>query len=953
MSGLSSLAFRNLWSRKLRTTVTGFGIVLGVATILAFGITNATVENSLNDFFSQTAGDADLTISSSSQGQAFRERALGQATDYPGVILAVGSLWKDGGLRLTDEDKRISLVGIDPNADPQVRSYRLATGRMINEADRTYTLVMVETYAEDHDIQVGDDLEIDLGQDQIERFEVVGLLQSEGVARLNNGAIGFLRLDIAQDLFDEGGRLSQVDLVVLPEIATNGDALDDFRDALASQMGDDYTVAYPSAVGQAIVDSLAGLRAGLGIFSTIALFVGAMLIYNTFAMTVTERTAEIGMLRAVGATRHQILRLVLVEATLLGFVGSVLGLALGVILAIPMLQLFVQGLGGMPLESYTVPPVSVVLAVFVGITITLLAALIPAIQASRISPVEAMRVRAASRSGFVTRSGWKIGLALLAFSLSGVLLDILSAPVLWIAPSLKNGEIHTLRSALSAALCLIGLGIMAPRLWATALRLVSWHHADHRQPSERWSRKRHLGSSPRGMYGFAEVGWTISLALVAQGLAHLTPIWNYLPDASFFILMFVGGTLVMPVVIQLSERSTRHALSLLYGPAGGLGSRNLNRARGRTSLTIGVLLAGATLTIAISSIQVAFDSAIREWVDNTLGGDLTVEAERGQDVEFANQLMAIPGVELATPFSTVPVEMTGIVSSDGFSSEDDTLSFQAVDLPTYCGVAGFQFSEDAEHEDEILAHLSEGDAVLISSVLSDSYAISRGDRIRLRTRRGERDFEVAGVINNFMWGGKSVVGMWSDAERYLGINRVWLFLIKLSPDAEADAVQQAIETRLSRYDDFEVETAVEFRETISRDAQSLMAIFNVVVYIAFLVAGLGVINTMTMNILERVREIGVLRAVGMTRGQVGRMVLAEAGAMGFIGGAFGLAIGWLIAEDMVAEMSRGSSWQFDFIFPGVAFIGAAITAVVISQLAALYPAQRAGGMHVVEAIQHE
>jgi putative ABC transport system permease protein len=132
-----------------------------------------------------------------------------------------------------------------------------------------------------------------------------------------------------------------------------------------------------------------------------------------------------------------------------------------------------------------------------------------------------------------------------------------------------------------------------------------------------------------------------------------------------------------------------------------------------------------------------------------------------------------------------------------------------------------------------------------------------------------------------------------------------------------------------------------------------MAIFNVVVYIAFLVAGLGVINTMTMNILERVREIGVLRAVGMTRGQVGRMVLAEAGAMGFIGGAFGLAIGWLIAEDMVAEMSRGSSWQFDFIFPGVAFIGAAITAVVISQLAALYPAQRAGGMHVVEAIQHE
>ena len=103
MHRLSSLAFRNLWSRKLRTLVTGFGIVLGVATVLAFGITNATTENSLNDFFSQTAGDADLTISSSDLGQTFRARALGQAAEFPNAMLAVGSLWKDGDLRLADE----------------------------------------------------------------------------------------------------------------------------------------------------------------------------------------------------------------------------------------------------------------------------------------------------------------------------------------------------------------------------------------------------------------------------------------------------------------------------------------------------------------------------------------------------------------------------------------------------------------------------------------------------------------------------------------------------------------------------------------------------------------------------------------------------------------------------------------------------------------------------------
>jgi ABC-type antimicrobial peptide transport system permease subunit len=934
MRRLSSLAFRNLWTRKLRTLVTGFGIVLGVATVLAFGVTNATTENSLNDFFSQTAGDADLTISSSDLGQTFRARALGQAAEFPNAMLAVGSLWKDGDLRLADEDKPITFAGINPNVDPQVRSYQLAEGRMINDSDRTYTILLVETFAEDNDIRLGDDLEADLGEGRVETFEVVGLLENTGVARLNNGAIGFLRLDMAQDLFDEGGRLSQIDVVVATEIATEGDALDGFKEELGSYMGDDYTVAYPSAVGQAIVDSMSGLRAGLGIFSTIALFVGAMLIYNTFSMTIAERTAEIGVLRAVGASRGQILRLVLVEALLMGFLGSIVGLGLGIFLAVPMVQMFAQGLGGIPLDRFTVPPSA------------LLAALIPAIQAGRISPVEAMRVRAGGRPGFLTRNGWKIGLALMGFSLGGAFLNVFLIPILRLAPSLENGDLAAIGNGLSAILALIGLLTMAPRLWMTIVGVVGQRRPGLMQRVEHWTQNRTF-------YFLAEGGWVIGLVLVAQGLANLTPIWDYLPDAAFFILTFTGGTLVLPIVIQLIEGSARRVLSLLYGPPGGLGSRNLNRARGRTSLTVGVLMVGATLTIAIGSMRTAFDGAINEWVDNTLGGDLTVEAERGQQIGFSNQLMTIPGVELATPFSVVPVEMTGIGNHDGFSSEDDSLGLQAVDLPTYCKVAGFQFAEDAEHEDEILARLSQGDAVLISGVLSDEYNIHRGDMIRLRTRRGERDFEVAGVINNFLWGGKSIIGIWSDLEQYMGVNRVWLFLIKLSPGADVDSVQHSLETRLARYGDFEVETAVEFRETISRDVSSFMAIFNVVVYIAVLVAGLGVINTMTMNILERVREIGMLRAVGMTRGQVGHMVLAEAAAMGLIGAAFGLAIGWLIAKNMVTEMGRGSGWQFDYIFPTAAFVGAAATALIISQLAALYPVWRAGHMRIVEAIQHE
>jgi ABC-type antimicrobial peptide transport system permease subunit len=945
MRRLNALALRNLWSRKLRTLVTGFGIVLGVATVLAFGITNATVANSLNDFFSQTAGDADLTVASSDRGQTFRERTLRQAADFPGVTLVVGSLWKGGTARLPDKDKDITLVGIDPEADPRVRSYRLAEGRMIDNADRTYTMVMVTTFAEDNGIRLGDDVEIDLGKGRVERFEVVGLLKNEGTARLNNGSIGFVRLDVAQDLFDEQGRLSQVDLVVSPEIAADGAALDRFKEALATALGDNYTVSYPAAVGQAITDSMAGLQTGLGIFSTVALFVGAMLIYNTFTMTIAERTAEIGMLRAIGATRRQILRLVLAEAVLMGLLGSIVGLGLGIFLAIPLVQMFAQGFGGIPLDRFSVPPSSVIQAVLVGMVVTLLAALIPAWQAGRISPVEAMRIRAGGRRGFFARNGWKIGLALLAFSLRGVIVNALSAPILWLLPSLRNGDLAAFRAALSAILLIVGLFTMAPRFWSTVLRLVG-RRMGLVERFTRWTRNRYFDF-------LAEGGWVIGLVLVMQGLAYLTPVWDYLPEASFFVVMFTGGTLVVPVTIQLLERMARNVLSLLYGPPGGLGSRNLNRARGRTGLTVGVLMVGVTMIIAIGSLQAAFDGALKDWVNSTIGGDLTVTAERGQRLEFANQLMTVPGVEVATPLSTDGVQMTGVTNSDGFVSKEDSIAFEAVDLPGYRQVAGFQFVQDAEQEDEILARLAQGDAVLVSSVLGDQYHLRRGDTIRLRTRRGERDFEVVGIISNFMWGGKSIVGIWSDWERYLGGNQAWLFLVKLSPGADAEATRQAIKTRLARSGDLEIESAVKFREDISRDARMFIEIFSVVVYIAVLVAGLGIVNTMTMNILERVREIGMLRSIGMTRGQIGRMVLAEAAAMGVIGGVFGLGIGWLISEDMVMGMRTGSGWRFEYIFPTVAFVSAAVTALVLSQLAALYPVWRAGKVRIVEAIQHE
>jgi putative ABC transport system permease protein len=145
----------------------------------------------------------------------------------------------------------------------------------------------------------------------------------------------------------------------------------------------------------------------------------------------------------------------------------------------------------------------------------------------------------------------------------------------------------------------------------------------------------------------------------------------------------------------------------------------------------------------------------------------------------------------------------------------------------------------------------------------------------------------------------------------------------------------------------------EFRKTITADLDRILLLFRAVLAIALAVAGLGVVNTMTMNVLERLREIGTLRAVGMTRHQVGRMVLAEAGALGVAGVAIGVVAGVPLSWALVAEMTATSGFHFDYVFPAGAFVAALLLVLALSQAAAAWPAARAAGVDILRAIRYE
>ncbi|MCL4393344.1 MAG: FtsX-like permease family protein, partial [Chloroflexi bacterium] len=164
---------------------------------------------------------------------------------------------------------------------------------------------------------------------------------------------------------------------------------------------------------------------------------------------------------------------------------------------------------------------------------------------------------------------------------------------------------------------------------------------------------------------------------------------------------------------------------------------------------------------------------------------------------------------------------------------------------------------------------------------------------------------------------------------------------------------QLLENGIAKSRHLTIQAGDEYRQSFAAQIQQFFALFDAMVWIAVLVGALGVINTMTMNVLERVHEIGTLRSIGLSRGQLARMVLAEAGAMGVLGSVFGIAVALPVSRVMVSGMSQGSGFPVTFVFPGAAFVAGVIIALVISQLAALYPTWRAGRINIVEAIRGE
>ena len=861
MSLTRILILRSFKERPSRMMLSTFGIILGVAAILGIGITNQNALDAVRLLFENTAGKTDLIIvSADAEEGGFSEQILQQIErmteiEYAAPSLQIITALVDSG---SSEPMAMSffgidagglqLYGIDPESDVQARIYEITDGRFLAPDLDTYEVVLVDAFAKDNEIAVGDIIEI-IAETGVEDLRVVGLIEKKGAGQLNNGAFGVLPLETAQKYFYREGEIDQVDLV-LGSNSSGSDNLDQVKTDIQTKLGEDYSVLYPAAQGQRMTQMLSNYQIGLNFLSAMALFVGAFLVYNSFSMSVVERTREFGMLRTTGMTKGQVIRLIISEAFLLGVIGSLLGALLGILLARGLSAVMGMLLSQEMNQIHTQQGI-LVTGILVGTVVAVISALIPALQAGRISPMEALRIRTRTRQGWLLEKGWILGLVLL----------IISAVIL----------------------------VLNPFPYDVQFRMGSM----------------------------------------------------------VVVFLFLGGTLSIPASVGFWERILKPLSALFFGRSGIIGSSNIQRAKLRTTLTVAALMVGASMMVIVWAITDSFKGDLDEWLKGYMGGDLYVTSPLAMGSDVWRRIESVEGVEAAAP--TLYKNVEWILPS----GEVEHVDLMAIDPDSHLRVTSFVFADEAVDKQGLVRSLDEGDNVFISTVLSELYDIQQGDTIIIKTRTGDHPFRVAAVVVDFYQQGYVATISWSNMRRYFREDEAQAYLLKVQEGYKIDQVSQVIEDLYGDRYRLSLISNQNLLNQVTVMLDQAFSMFDVLAVIAIVVGFFGIANTLTMNVIERTREIGMLRGVGMTRMQVLAMILSEAATLGFIGGLLGLLFGIILSRIFILAMTAMSGYQITYAFPLQRALIALVVAVIISQLAAMIPASRASRIRILDAIQYE
>jgi putative ABC transport system permease protein len=852
----SSLAWRSLRARPLRSFLTIAGVALGVAVLFASLSAGATLDAAVDRAASDEMGRAVLRV------QALEERGLSPAAvkvaeQVTGVSVAAPALERKtylaAGPNQTPTARLpapVTVLGIDPVREIALHDIPLASGRLLTASDGPSALI-TETMAAQESLGVGDSISLSgtvaAGP---QPFRIVGIVHGDSPVPDAGGRLVYVPLESAQTLFGTTG-VSRVDLGA--QAGTSTDALTaQLEQAINSEP---YLLSRQADLASSLRAEMADFRIALLLVAAVVLFAGAFLIFNTLSMTVSERAREVGLLRAAGTTRSQVMSFVMLQALALGVVGSLLGVLGGVGLAALTLS-WVRSTGPIELAAPTISAGSIAIAIAIGLVVTLAASLEPAWRAGRIPPMEALRRGPAGTATGAARLRW-------LFLVFGVL--AVAALAVW--PRSSGGEGST------------GGGV---------------------------------SDGVSGLWG----------PLAVYGLLFLTVL---LVPLLLIPLLRVAG---IPFrIFRNEERLARSSLA---------------RDPSRTALTAGALVVGLAMVVALGTAAQDVRKIGTAWLAETIPGSELLTSIRpvATTDPIRQELAAIPGVKSISPIGLFGVPYEGVRQEAAAIAGSD-----------YLADGRLVFVPDGGDRTAALTALDAGGSVIVPKSLADRVGIHLGDTLSFATGPTPTRLLVAGIVAHSIPTGaqEAILIGWSDALGQFGVAGADFYAVRYAPGQESSS-RGALDAAASQYA-FEPNSLDRVQGTIGDTLDRIFRLLDALALIAVLVAGLGMANTYSMNVLDRVREIGVLRATGMTSRQVWGMVVVEAGVLGIFGAIVGALVGLIAGALLVGWSSAGFGLAFEP--PWVSIAVAVVFGVLVSIAASIYPAGLASRISIVRALQHE
>jgi putative ABC transport system permease protein len=840
---LSSLAWRGLMARPLRTALAMAGVALGVAVVTATIVTGSSSQQALRSATADLLGAADVRLRAFDDA-GFQPRTLQAIRALPQVETAAPvserRLLVSTAPGENEQVFTLLVLGLDPEVDVDIRPPRVVEGVPLSANSPTDALVTA-SWAARQGLGLGDELLLGGRREGMPALRIIGLVPDTGLAALDGGEVLIMSRATLDDAFEVPAPIRSIDL------ALAGDDPDAALDRVTATLDEPFVVETADDAAARLAAAQTAFTGVAFLFGLVALVVGAFLVGNTLAMTVGERTRELGLLRAAGTTSRQVLGIVLRQALALGVVGSLVGVAFGILLAIAIIG-FLASTRAVLVGGVALPFAGLLLAFAVGLLVTLAGAVVPALRAARLSPLDALRPSQGPDRGLADR----------------------------------------LRPIVLGELVIVGLGII----------------------------------------GVLVIGVD-------------TPVLPLLLALGLLIGGAVGGSFVLEPLGKIVGRP----FEWFFGAQGMLGRANLGRDRVRTGLTVGAMMIALAAVVALGTVAESARAGTERWVASILPGGYAIRASLPLEVEtFRATFEATTGVQVATPILELPAVRT---------TEDGRVEIAVAGIdPNVFQDEDALIVTDALRADAFAA-LRAGGAVLVPRSMADREGIEVGDTLALGLPGAEpTDFTVGGVVEYTLPArtpdGALLVSS-ADARDRFGATAASLWAMVPQPDVPASGFAAAVRETAAGLAAQPL-SARDLAGELSRSLDTLIGLFDVLALIAVVIGALGIVNTLGIGVAERVREIAILRAHGMTVGQVQAMVVAEAAIMGAIAGLLATATGLIVAgvlvgSDASAELAAGVR------LPWALLIAVVLVGTGVAALAGLYPARVAASLPIVRHLK--